>query len=119
MENLYYPPAYTTYLPERGSYEAFAKSGCHLYSACVFFGNQTINAASGIAPFRPGIFSDKSKIDFSSADEDISHIVKTDPDAMIFPRVNVSPPLWWEDENPDELNDVGINGGRRRVCFAS
>lgn len=111
--------AYVTYLPERNDYVAMARAGIHFYSMTIFFGAQTINETSQIHPFAPGIFDRKGRPDFSVADAEAARIVEADPQALIFPRVNVSLPKWWEDENPDELNDTGFGGNRRRPCFAS
>ena len=115
-----YSPAYMTYLTERGCYKSFNDADIHLYSVCIYFGGQTINARSEISiPFHKGIF-DEREPDFTIPDRDIKRITDIDPDAKIFPRVNISPPLWWENENEQELNDKGAPGKeKRRVCFAS
>jgi hypothetical protein len=113
--------AYVTYLPDRNSFDAFAKADVHLYSACIFFGGQTISEESEIGlPTHSGIFDKKGKADFSIPDKLIQLIIDKDPKAKIFPRVNMSPPRWWEEENPEELNDSGLDGKeKRRICFAS
>lgn len=117
----YYSPAYVTYMPERNCYASFEKAGIHMYSVCFFFGGQPINPMSEPnLPAHGGIFEAKGNADFTEPDKALRQIIDADPEARIFPRVNISPPAWWEDENPDELNDLGApNKERRRVCFAS
>lgn len=112
-------PAYTTYLPERNEYKEMAATGSHLYTLTIYFGAQCINETSQIHPFAPGIFDKKGEADFSVPDREIRRILDADPEALIFPRINTSLPRWWEEENPDELNDEGYKGNRRRCCFSS
>lgn len=116
-------PAYVTYLPENNCYRQFADAGIHLYSACIFFGGQTINVTTNPhIPTHPGIFDRKGYADFTEPDKVLRSIVEADPQAKIFPRVNISPPRWWEEEHPDELIDKPFadrEGAIRRVCFAS
>ena len=102
-------PAYMTYLPERADYAAFGGMGCRLYSVCVFFASRPVNAAELCGPFMPGIFEQKDMPDFSVVDNEIARILKACPDALIFPRVNVNLPRWWEEEHPEACNDRGVN----------
>lgn len=41
--------------------------------------------------------------DFSELDESVGKILEANPRAYIMPRINVSEPAWWCEENPDEL----------------
>jgi beta-galactosidase len=111
--------AYITYFQENNRYEDFAKAGYNLFTFATFFAGQTINETSQIKPFSPGIFDVKGQEDYTDFDRSVEQILKACPNAMIFPRVNMSLPAWWEDENPDELNDTGYGGNRRRACFSS
>lgn len=111
--------AYITYFRERADYEAFGRAGYRLFSIPVFFGDRTINPRSGIHPFEPGIFTRRGEADFSILDRQVQQVLDAVPDALIFPRVNMSVPGWWEDENPDECCFTGRNGGPRRSCFSS
>ena len=118
----YYGSAYVTYLPENGCSGSFEKIGVHLYSACVYFSNQTINPLSNVPiPHLPGIFDIPGEADFSVPDALLTQIVEADPKAMIFPRVNIAPARWWEEANPDELNDEPAKPifPARRVSFSS
>ena len=112
-------PAYVTYMPERADYAAFAKMGHKLYSVCVYFATRPISAAELYEPFMPGIFEKKGEADFSVADREIERILESCPDALIFPRVNVTLPKWWEEEHPEACNDAGLNGKPPRACPAS
>ncbi len=110
--------AYITYYTHRNCYKDFFDAGYKLFSMPVFFAGRGINAATGIPPFGPGIFDKKGESDFSYFDEDVKKILDACPDAYIFPRVNMTLPLWWDEENPDELNDEGFNN-EKRACFSS
>lgn len=112
-------PAYVTYLPERADYAAFAAMGHRLYSVCAYFASRPVNAAELCGPFMPGIFEQKGKADFSVIDDEIARILEACPDGLIFPRVNVNLPRWWEEEHPEACNDAGIDGHCPRGCPAS
>jgi len=111
--------AYITYFRERADYAAFGRAGYRLFSIPVYFGDRTINPRSGIRPFEPGIFAERGKADFSILDRQVGQLLDAVPGALIFPRVNMSMPGWWEDENPDECCFTGCAGGPRRSCFSS
>lgn len=110
--------AYMTYLTERADYANMAAMGCRLYSIPVFFAARPVNAAELCGPFAPGIFDTRGRPDFSAADADIAQLLEACPDALIFPRVNVTLPRWWEEEHPEECNDAGVNGNPPRACPA-
>lgn len=109
--------AYITYRTNEARYDDFNAIGCRLYSLPVFFGGQTINETSQIPPIAPGIFDSESP-DFSSFDLDIERIISSCPEAMIFPRVNLSLPERWERENPEECCDFSYRE-HHRACFSS
>lgn len=112
--------AYLTYIPEKGGFDNFARAGYRLYSTCVFFGTNKLNEFSGLDVPCKGIF-DAEMPDFSRFDNDIRQILTTCPDALIFPRVNVSLSEKWEQEHPDELCYEGcsLHPERKRACMAS
>ncbi|MBO5307714.1 MAG: hypothetical protein J6C40_06895 [Lentisphaeria bacterium] len=57
----------------------------------------------------------KGKYDFSFYDEQLTRFVELVPDGYIIPRIYVTAPYWWLDENPDEViryaNDVPYTRG--------
>ena len=110
--------AYITYFTDRNRYRDFADAGFTLFSMPIFFATRGINALSGIPPFADGIFENREP-DFSLLDREARRILDACPDAMIFPRINLSLPQWWDEENPEELCDTGYKGGLRRTCFSS
>ena len=93
--------AYITYCQDEGCFSDFAKAGYKLYSVSAFFGSNVLNENTGLPVFEKGIF-DGEKADFSRFDQAVRDILTACPDAMIFPRVNVSPGRKWELEHPDE-----------------
>ena len=92
--------AYITYLSENNCYADFAGAGYKLFSFPVYFGGRGINTISKIKPFEKGIYDTSGEPDFSLFDNGVELIVKHCPDALIFPRVNMMLPEWWEQENP-------------------
>ena len=112
--------AYMTYFTDNNRYADFAEAGNTLFTIPVFFAAKTINESSQCPVFGKGIF-DGDVPDFSVLDDEVKRITDVCKDAMIFPRVNVSLPQWWEDANPDELNDTGTSKfpESRRPCFSS
>jgi beta-galactosidase len=110
--------AYITYYTHKNCYDDFATEGYKLFSMPVFFAGRSINAITGIPPFGPGIFDDKDHYNFTVFDNDVKKILDACPDAYIFPRVNMTLPLWWDRENPDEMCDTGFRD-EKRVCFSS
>ena len=111
--------AYITYFRQDARYQQFADVGYQLFSIPVYFGDQGINTVTGIKPFEQGIFSEKNQPDFSILDRQVQQILDILPNAFILPRINMSMPRWWEEENPNECCDTGVNGGPRRSCFSS
>ena len=111
--------AYITYVDKAACYRSFGEAGYRLFSCSVCFGDRPINALNRAAAMRHGIFEVKGEAHYEYFDEAIQRILDAVPDALIFPRLNVSPPAWWEEEHPDECNDVGFHGGPRRFCVSS
>ena len=109
--------AYITYDVKKARYSDFAQAGFHLYSVTVMFGSQTFSELSRLPAFHTGIFEGDVP-DYSVADGLIRQILEADPDAYIFPRLNIALPEKWELAHPDELLDKGY-GAHPRVCFSS
>lgn len=112
--------AYITYFIKKARYADFAEAGYSLYSVPLYFATRGIQEINEIPPFDDGVFENKDAPDYTIIDRAMEQIIAACPDAYIFPRVNMSLPLWWERENPDELCDYGnIDMNKRRPCFAS
>lgn len=116
-DKLYPANAYITYDVRKARYDDFAGAGFHLYSVNIMFGSQPFSETSRLPSFHPGIFEGEEP-DYSVADGLIYQILKADPEAFIFPRLNISVPESWELAHPDELLDSGF-GPHPRVCFSS
>ncbi len=112
--------AYITYINEKACYSDFAKAGYKLFSVSLFFGTNHLNERSGQIVFSKGIF-DNDTPDYSEFDANIERLLLSCPDAMIIPRVNVSPSRKWELDHPEELCDTGLERDPecKRVCFSS
>ena len=114
-----YPSAaYMTYLEKFNDYQSFVNAGYTMFSVPVLFSGRWISVTDGFTPFKKGIFDEKGKPDFSLFDEAIEKILAVCPDAYIFPRVNISMPVWWEEENPDDVN-IKNDGTSCRESFYS
>lgn len=110
--------AYMTYLEKFCEYGDFTDAGYEFFSVPVLFSGRWISITEGFKPFKKGIFDEKGKPDFSVYDEAINRILAVCPDAKIIPRVNISMPVWWEKENPGEVN-ITAGGGTLRESFYS
>ncbi len=112
--------AYITYLNDNARYEDFAKRGYRLYSVSLFFGTNFLNDSSHLEVFSKGIF-DTDIPYYDEFDRNIEKIIEVCPDAMIFPRVNVSPSSLWENAHADELCDRGTDDfpDSKRPCISS
>lgn len=109
--------AYITYFEENNDYKEFANRGFRLFSVSLALADQPINATSGFNPHQGGVFDRKGQADFSFMDAAISRIIEVCPDAYIFPRVYVSMPQWWIEENPTEV--VPVAHGKQREALYS
>ena len=109
--------AYITYFEEHNDYKAFADVGFRIYSVSVSLADQPINTTSGFSPHADGVFDQKGKADFSYVDEAIERILESCPDAYIFPRIYVTMPEWWIEENPKET--VPVPHEKRREALYS
>ena len=113
-----YPPiAYITYFEENNDYKKFADIGCKLYSVTISIANKPINAGTAFKPFFKGVFDDKNSPDFSSVDEAFDKILKACPDAYIFPRVYITMPDWWIEENETEVVET-VASGKREALYS-
>lgn len=110
------PMAYITYFTDKNMYNEFSQIGYCLYSLPTYFTEQTINESSRLPAFQKGIFDriyDGGEPDYSVFDGLVAQILTECPTAYIFPRVNVSIPYAWEEQNPDDCCEFGYNEHHR------
>lgn len=112
------PFAYMSYFGEEKYYREFAEAGLHIYNIPAYLGDRGINSTSGIGPFRRHIWKGKNDFDFTSIQFEFNEILRADPDAKVIIRLHLDPPLWWEEENPDEVC-LFPDGSSVRTSFAS
>ncbi len=110
--------AYMTYLEKFNEYDDFASAGYNFFSVPVLFSGRWISITDGLTPFKKGIFDKKGSPDYSLFDEAIKKILAVCPEAYIIPRVNITMPVWWENENPDAVN-LRADGSSCRESFHS
>lgn len=106
--------AYITYFDEFSHCDDFAKAGYEIFSLCASFSGLPLNSITGFSPLF-GIFDVKDKPDYSHFDRNVRQIVKSCPNAKIFPRVRVSMPLWWIQENESEVCQTPIKDKREAL----
>ena len=111
------PDAYITYFTRNAHYQDFAGAGYRLFSLPVFFSSKTLNENSQAPCLGEAIF-DGPEPRWEVLDADFHKIIDACPDALIFPRINVSLNETWELANPDELCDTG-RSEPHRPCFSS
>ena len=99
---------YMTYNPTPKYFRQFAEAGVHLYS----FSTTCSGATYGIGDTTetaPGQYN------YSQLDERLRMVAEADPQARIFPRVYLTSPDWWDEQNPEELVVAQDEDGTLRV----
>ena len=109
--------AYTTYFEERSRYTDFIKAGYRIFFVNVSFTTAPINSVTGFTPFNVGVFEDPETPDYSELECAVHKILDACPDAIIFPRINVSMPKRWVDSHPEDVVATE-NGGYREALFS-
>ena len=109
--------AYTTYFEERSRYQDFVDAGYRIFFVNVSFTTAPINSNTGFSPFRIGAFENPETPDYSEMEDAIENILRYCPDAVIFPRINISMPKWWIDSHPDDIV-LTQRGGYREALFS-
>ena len=107
--------AYMTYLEAYNDYAGFTAAGYRLFSLPVLFAGRWINAQVDGVPFHRGIFDNRDAPDYSALDASVRAVLAACPAAYIFPRLNLSMPLWWFPEHPDCTDGTG----GRELLFTS
>ncbi|MCR5485860.1 MAG: hypothetical protein K6F09_09730 [Clostridiales bacterium] len=103
-----YPAAaYMTYLEEYARYDDFSDAGYKFFSVPTLFAGRWISVTNGLTPFNKGIYDERDNADYTVFDASVRRILSSCPDALIMPRVNVSMPLWWINENEALLDGTG------------
>lgn len=110
------PLAYTTYFDECGEWSDFIKSGYRMFFVNISFNDLPINNITGFSPFIKGVFETDIP-DYSDFDEIVKGIISECPGALIFPRIHISMPRKWVNENIYEAVET-INGGSRESLFS-
>ncbi len=110
--------AYTTYFEERSCCADFSNAGYKIFFVNASFTTLPINsAATGFSPFRIGVFENMKAPDYSEFEREIYRTLAACPDAVIFPRINVSMPKWWIEAHPEDTV-LTPKGGYREALFS-
>lgn len=112
------PFAYMSYFGEVRYYREVAAAGIHLYSFPAYLGDRGINSASGIGPFRPSLWPEPGRYDYSSIEMDFRKLLEADPQAMAIIRIHLDPPGWWDRKHPTQCS-LQPDGGSLRQSFSS
>lgn len=110
--------AYMTYFDERTRCGDFTRAGYRIFSVSASFTGLPINPRSGFSPNAgEGIFDKKGQPDYRLFEENVRRILQACPNAKIFPRVYVSMPQWWIEENPGEVCTT-VRGEHREALYS-
>lgn len=110
--------AYTTYFEERSCCADFAAAGYKIFFVNASFTTLPINSAvTGFSPFRVGVFENMENPDYSEFEREVYRTLAACPDAVIFPRINVSMPKWWIEAHPEDTV-ITAKGGYREALFS-
>ncbi len=113
---LYTPQAYTAYFEECAEYSDFIAAGYRMFFVNVSFTDLPINNVTGFSPFNIGVF-ESDEPDYSEFDATVNRILAECPDVLIFPRINISMPRSWVNNNPCETVDTP--NGKRESLYSS
>ncbi len=93
--------------PLPGKEKTFAQAGIHIYTCDIGQLNTSM-----VAPGR---------YDWSCIGEYLTTLGQSDPEGLLIPRFQMTPPDWWIKQNPDQMMKYssGINPGTRNFSFAS
>ena len=108
--------AYTTYFEERSCYKDFLDAGYRIFFVNLSFTTLPINPDTAFSPFDVGVFEDISNPDYSEFEDAVHKILHECPDAIIFPRINISMPEWWVNSHPHDT--IETKSGRREIMFS-
>lgn len=112
------PFAYMSYLGEGHYYKEMANAGVETFCLLAYLGDQGINSSSGIKPFRDNFWKGMGEYNFSVIQDEFEELVKVKPDAKVIVRVHLDAPMWWGDQNPNEMCRLP-DGSTLRVSFSS
>ena len=110
----YAPLAYTTYFDECGKWDEFINHGYKMFFVNVSFTELPINNTTGFSPFLYGVFETETP-DYSQFDSLIDDILYKCPDALIFPRINISMPRNWIELHINDTISTPKGGNRESL----
>jgi beta-galactosidase len=110
--------AYMSYLGKSSYYKEVADQGVEIFCLPAYLGDQGINSASGIKPFRPSFWLGDNMFDFDVIQREFETLTQVKPDAKVIVRVHLDAPQWWQRQNPSEVSLLP-SGQHLRVSYAS
>ncbi len=110
--------AYVTYFDENNRYDDFAKAGYRLFSVIFSMASRPLNSKTGFCPYRKGIFDEEGTADFSIIDRAVERVLTACPNALIFPRIQITMPHWWCDRYPQETV-TSEDGEQRELLYST
>lgn len=119
LNNKRTPPfAYMSYLGASKYYEEVSQQGITIFCLPAYLGDQGINAASGIKPFRPSFWTGPHQYDFEVIRKEFETLTRVAKQAKVIMRVHLDAPQWWQRLYPTEVS-LQPSGEPLRVSFSS
>ena len=113
---LHAPLAYTTYFEECGAFSDFIRHGYRIFFINVSFTTSPINSVTGFSPFFYGVY-EAGEPNYAPFDNQVMQILAECPNALIFPRINISMPKYWTEKNIKETVPTQ-NAGPRESLYS-
>jgi len=115
-----FPMAYSSYYPEQYRYKQMSDHGVHTYILILTMTDKWLGGDAPVKWNTPGLWRGLDNVDMSVVEANLKKIIDVDPNALIIIRVFCDTPVWWDLLHPEETNDEGALGGkRRRQSFSS
>lgn len=96
--------AYASYATYNENFRNFTEAGINLFTISGTPTDSTRN-------FSREVWRENGAFDYRQFDERIMMVLRHNPNALIFPRLNLHVPSWWARKHPDEIMKIQMPDG--------